>query len=75
MFGERRDSLGMKTQTHSQRALAAAFQEMQPCHERTAIVVLANAIANEAVRLLGAERAAELHYTIADALSLLVEPK
>lgn len=65
----------MTTQTHSQRALAAAFAEMQPCHPRTAVVVLANAIASEAVRLLGAERAAELAYNIADGVAVLVEPK
>jgi hypothetical protein len=65
----------MSTDTHSQRAVAAALAAMQPCHERTAIVVLANGIALEAVRLLGAKRAAELAYNIADGLAVLVEPK
>lgn len=64
----------MTTQTHSQRAIKAAFAAMGPCHERTIVVVLANAIATEAVRLLGPERAAELAYNIADGLAVLVEP-
>lgn len=65
----------MTTQTHSQRAIAAAFAAMAPCHERTAVVVLANGVLLEAVRLLGPERAAELAYNIADGLAVLVEPK
>jgi len=60
----------MKTQTHSQRALAAAFKAMGPCHERTAVVVLALGIAEEARRLLGPEKAAELAYQIADQLAV-----
>lgn len=60
----------MKTQTHSQRALAAAFAEMAPCHERTAVVVLGLALAKETARVLGQERAAELAYQIADQLAV-----
>lgn len=64
----------MITKTHSQRALEAAFAAMAPCHERTAVVVLAMGIAQEARRLLGDERAAELAYKIADELALKVNP-
>jgi len=60
----------MKTETHSQRALALAFAAMEPCHERTAVVVLAVALSKEAKRLLGPERAAELAYQIADHLAV-----
>ena len=59
----------MKTELHSDRALRAAFEAMQPCHERTAVVVLAVALSKEAKRLLGPEKAAELAYQIADFLA------
>lgn len=60
----------MKTQTHSQRAMAAAFKALEPCHERTAVVLLGMGLANEAVRVLGQEKAAELAYSIADMLAV-----
>jgi hypothetical protein len=65
----------MKTQTHSERALAAAMAVMEPCADRTAVTVLWFAIANEALRLMGPEKAAALAYGIADGFALLVEPK
>lgn len=60
----------MKTRTHSDRALAAAFAATAPCHERTAVVVLGMGLAKAAVRLLGREKAAELAYQIADQLAV-----
>lgn len=58
----------MKTQTHSQRALDAAFAALAPCHDRTAVVILGMALAREATRVLGQEKAALLAYQIADQL-------
>lgn len=60
----------MKTETHSERALALAFEAMEPCHARTSVVVLAVALGKEARRLLGPEKAAELAYQIADYLAV-----
>lgn len=74
-FGEHRHLSRMKTRTHSERALAAALAEMKPCADRTAVTVLWFAIANEALRLMGPEKAAEMAYSIADGFSLLVEPR
>jgi hypothetical protein len=62
----------MKTETHSQRAIAAAMQAMG-CHERTAIVVLFMGLGEEAKRILGDEPAALLAYQIADQLAVEVQ--
>ncbi len=60
----------MKTGTHSDRALALAFSAMEPCHARTAVLVLAMGLAAEAQRMFGREKAAELAYMIADQLAV-----
>lgn len=58
-----------KTKTNGERALAAALEELKPCNERTAIIVIFFA----AARLLGetfdAETAGDLAYSMADELA------
>lgn len=60
----------MTTQTHSQRALAAAFAALEPCAEPTALLILGMGWAKEAQRIIGPEKAAELAYSIADQLAV-----
>jgi hypothetical protein len=59
----------MTARPRSEKAIEAAIDVMGDCARGTALVVLAMALAKDAQRTIGKEKAAELAYMVADQLA------
>lgn len=65
--------MSLRTSTHGKRAVEAALAALDPCHHRTAVIVLFFAAARELGATFDAETAAELAYMMADELATGVQ--
>lgn len=57
------------TKTHGERALTAALDELKPCSERTAIIIIFFAVARRLGETFDPETAGDLAYSAADELA------